>query len=344
MNIRNEWNEISSSPSALFYTIQETIDSVKANFDIRRYYSAEGSEVTVDGVNVQVIIQNHSNPIHQSDVDKKILLPMDTVVYTGSYIVYEGQTWIINSNVNIVDGAYKMCQMQLANYILKFQSPTGTILSYPCIDDSSLTTGLDENKIITTLSGIHRIKLPFDDNTKLIGVDRRFFLDKVGTTTYKVTNVNNTTYNYGDKGLIELTLQQDMLQINDGELPKDRPDLGICNYFEPTTEPKPPVEGYSYAVITCSNPNNEITLGSSTYRMLVPTFYNADATLASGITAVWNWELPNGYESYFDIKYDGNLAKIKVLENYDLLGTTVKGNVMSSNGGYGGSITLTIIV
>ena len=338
MNIRNEWNEISSSPSALFYTIQETIDSVKANFDIRRYYSAEGSEVTVDGVNVQVIIQNHSNPIHQSDVDKKILLPMDTVVYTGSYIVYEGQTWIINSNVNIVDGAYKMCQMQLANYILKFQSPTGTILSYPCIDDSSFMAGLDEGKTITTLNGVHRIKLPFDDNTKLIGVGRRFFLDKSGTTTYEVTNVNNTTYNYGDKGLIELTLKQDSAYnpLTDKN--------GVCNYFEPTTDPKPPVEGYSYAVITCSNPNNEITLGSSTYRMLVPTFYNADATLASGITAVWNWELPNGYESYFDIKYDGNLAKIKVLENYDLLGTTVKGNVMSSNGGYGGSITLTIIV
>lgn len=272
-------------------------------------------------------------------IKAKIQVLLNSILKVGDiiYNATDKEYWMCTNLLNIND-IYKQGEITLCNYTLKFQSPTGTILSYPCIDDSSFMDGLDEGKTITTLNGVHRIKLPFDDNTKLIGVGRRFFLDKSGTTTYEVTNVNNTTYNYGDKGLIELTLKQDSAYnpLTDKN--------GVCNYFEPTTDPKPPVEGYSYAVITCSNPNNEITLGSSTYRMLVPTFYNADATLASGITAVWNWELPNGYESYFDIKYDGNLAKIKVLENYDLLGTTVKGNVMSSNGGYGGSITLTIIV
>lgn len=323
-------------------TRERDLNYIKQNINDKLPNSLSYKSVLINDVpqNIEILKSNNTS---KNTTKKQInSLPNETFS-CGDYVKYKNATYLI-IDVDVDDEVYTTGRIELCNWILKFQSPTGTILSYPCIDDSSLTTGLDENKIITTLSGIHRIKLPFDDNTKLIGVDRRFFLDKVGTTTYKVTNVNNTTYNYGDKGLIELTLQQDMLQINDGELPKDRPDLGICNYFEPTTEPKPPVEGYSYAVITCSNPNNEITLGSSTYRMLVPTFYNADATLASGITAVWNWELPNGYESYFDIKYDGNLAKIKVLENYDLLGTTVKGNVMSSNGGYGGSITLTIIV
>ena len=72
-----------------YYSKDETIADVVDNFNIRRYYSAEGKSVTIDGTEVQVIIQQHSNPIHQSDVDKKILIPMDTTVYTGSYVVFE---------------------------------------------------------------------------------------------------------------------------------------------------------------------------------------------------------------------------------------------------------------
>ena len=319
-------------------TRERDLNYIKQNINNKLPNSLSYKSVLINDIpqNIEIL---KSNSTSKNTTKKQInSLPNETFS-CGDYVKYKNATYLI-IDVDVDDEVYTTGRIELCNWILKFQSPTGTILSYPCIT-STKSFNQDENKVITLPSNQKSILLPYDDNTALLATGRRMYVDKrTNPTPYEIIgDVDTTTYNYGDKGLIYFIMEQSSKEITN-----DRPDLGICNYFEPTTDPKPPVEGYSYAVITCSNPNNEITLGSSTYRMLVPTFYNADATLASGITAVWNWELPNGYESYFDIKYDGNLAKIKVLENYDLLGTTVKGNVMSSNGGYGGSITLTIIV
>lgn len=343
MKFRNEWLD-EGTFSDMFYTKEETIDSVKSNFDIRRYYSAEGYSVVVDGVIEQVIIQDHSNPIHQSDVDKKIIVSMVTDIHTGSYVDYKNQTWLINSNVNIVDDAYKECQMQLCNYTLKFQSNDGTILSYPCVADNRVQgTGDTNTKVMTLPAGRKVILLPHDEHTVLLRNDRRLFIDihPTNPVPYEIDFVDSTKFKYGDKGLLEVYVSESQLQSD------DRVDLGVCNYFEPSGEIEPPVKGYSYAIITCSNPNNEIKLDSSIYRTLTPTFYTSDDEVSSeNITAIWNWDLPIGYESYFDIVYDGNRAKIKVKRDpkYNLLGMIFKCNVMGSNGGYGGSIKLMITV
>ena len=96
--------------------------------------------------------------------------------------------------------------MQLCTYTLKFQSPTGTILSYPCIDTTTKTYGIRESNTITTGNSIHNIKLPFDSNTVLINTDRRFFIDDLSVETPQVFAVSQRT-EYGDKGLIELMKQ-----------------------------------------------------------------------------------------------------------------------------------------
>lgn len=337
MNLRTDWLDTDLNDSD-FYTKEETINSVKSNFDIRRYHSAEGYSVNVDDIIEQVIIQDHTNPIHQSDVDKRILLSMESGVHTGSYVKYRNQTWLINSNVNIVDDGYKECQMQLCNYTLLFQSPTGVILSYPCIT-SSKSFNQDESKIITLPSNQKSILCCFDENTSLIKTDDRFYVDKLNNTTWHVIGaVDNTSFNYGDKGLIYFIVEQDLEQ-NNTEYP-DRPDLGVCNYFEPSGEVEPPVEGYSYATIVSSG---SLTVGGFT-RTITPTFYESDSTLADGIIAVWDIVLPTGYENQFTITYVDNQVKIKVAENYDLIEKTVTFNVMGSNGGYGGSLMLIITV
>jgi hypothetical protein len=51
MNTRKRWHDSSSTTSyPNFYTKDETISDVQKNFDIRRYYSAEGYEVKIDDV------------------------------------------------------------------------------------------------------------------------------------------------------------------------------------------------------------------------------------------------------------------------------------------------------
>ena len=342
MNLRTDWLDTDLNDSD-FYTKEETINSVKSNFDIRRYHSAEGYSVTVDGVTEQVIIQDHTNPIHQSDVDKRILLSMESGVHTGSYVKYRNQTWLINSNVNIVDDGYKECQMQLCNYTLRFQSPTGTILSYPCVTNNRVQgTGDTDTKVMTLPAGRKTILLPHDENTTLLRNDRRLFVDLHPTDPrpYKIDFVDSTKYNYGDKGLLEVYVTEDTLQISDGELPKDRPDLGICNYKKSSEEVEPPVEGETYATISF---DGNLILGNSNYVTLSPAFYNTDGTVNETVSAIWEFTYPLNNQSAFTIVQEDNNVKIKVTdEMYDLIGEKLICNVSDGNGGFVGMVELEI--
>ena len=333
MNLRSEWKTESNSLSDMYYNKNDTVQNVIENFDFRRNYSAEGFSVTVDGITAQVIIQNHSNPIHQSDVDKKILLPMNTSVNTGSYIAFRGQTWLINSNVTIIDDAYKMCQMQLCNYTLLFQSADGTILSYPCIDSTNSTVGISVNNTLAVPNSIYTIKLPFDANTVLLREDRRFFISRNTTKprSYKITKVNDTEFAYGDKGLIEFTLEQTVK-----DYPNDRVDLGICDYFDPTIAPTPPV-GSSILTISASC---ELVIGGSV-RTFTPKLINSSG-VEQTFTAVWSFNYNAMPTSDFTITYDGNKCLVKVKEDWDIVDYTFVLTCTTSDGLYSGSYNAVI--
>lgn len=266
--------------------------------------------------------------------EKQILLPLNTFC-TGMYIKYKSLYWLATEFVND-NRMYQNAVITLCTYTLKFQSPTGTILSYPCIT-STKSFSNDESNVITLPSNKKSILLPFDENTALLTTGKRMYVDKrTNPTPYEIIgDIDTTSFSYGDKGLIFFVMEQSLKETTN-----DRPDLGICNYFEPTVEPEPPVEGYSYSVITCSG---DLVIGGVT-RTITPTFYEADNILATGITAVWDIDLPTGYENQFTITYVDNQVKIKVAENYDLIEKTITFNVMGNNGGYGGNLTLTIMV
>lgn len=341
MNLRSEWRVDNNSVSDMFYTKDETIDSVKSNFDIRRYNSAEGYAVIIGGIEVQVIIQDHANPINESDVDKKLLIPIDFNAYTGDYVIYKGDTWIINSKVNIVDDGYKICQMQFCNYTLCFQSPTGTILSYLCIDTTTKTMGLDESNTITTGNSIHTIKLPFDANTILIDYDRRFFIDDLSVEipqVFAVSKPNRTEFKYSDKGLIELTMKQDAYNSQ-----TDRKDLGICNYFEPTVIPPTPDTTISTEIVTITSDaiDNNIKLGL--IYTFSATFKNELNENIPEVVSVYSLDnLYGGLITLID-NHDGT-STVKVDENaYELLTNQVVLKCEDALNGFSSSVTLTII-
>lgn len=287
--------------------------------------------VVINGENKSLVIDSY-----EKEPTKKVIksLPNETF-QVGDYVTWFDNKWLV-TKADCDDEVYVDGTMQLCNYTLKFQSPNGTILSYPCIT-SNTKFGNTEGKYVTLPSNQKSILLPFDDNTALLTADNRMYVDKrINPTPYEIIgDIDTTTYNYGDKGLIYFVVQQSLKETT-----TDRPDLGICNYFEPIVEPEPPVVGYSYASISYSG---DLVVGGVT-RTITPTFYEADNTINTGITAVWDIDLPVGYENQFTITYVGNQAKIKVAENYDLIEKTVVLNVMGSNGGYGGSLVLTITV
>ena len=182
IDVRKKWIDNSSDYSSK----EEIISDVKENFDIRRYYSAEGKSVIIDNITTQVIIQSHLNPLNEGKYDKKIHMPIETVVNTGSIVEWENDKWIIVSNIDNLQ-AYKTASMIKSNNTLQFYDSTSTIHTIPCIISKGLIS-LDEQKIISTLDSEIAIQISNTDITRQIPMNYVF---KIGLRNYSVVNIDD---------------------------------------------------------------------------------------------------------------------------------------------------------
>ena len=258
----------------------------------------------------------------------------------GDYVIYKTLTYLI-TKVNGDDEIYTKGSMEQCNHTLLFQSPTGTILFYPCIDTTTSTMGLDESNTITTGNAIHTIKLPFDENTVLIDYNRRFFLDDLSVEepqVYVVSKPNRTEFKYGNKGLIELTMKQGAYNNQ-----TDRKDLGICDYREPTvTPPTPDPEVLTEIVtITSDAEDNNIKLG------LVYTFSAAFTNeLGETVTdAIGQYSIDNSYGGLVMLIDNGDdTCTVQINEDaYELSTNEVVLKCEDVLNGFSSSVTLTIV-
>lgn len=274
----------------------------------------------------RAIVQNNTSDGVEKSYERSIVATIG-ILSTGDYIKYDNRIWLVSSAVGN-NNIYEKAIMQLTNFIIKFQHPTtGAILSYPCITSNKTQgTGENEGKYITLPDGRKSVLLPFDESTILLRNGNRFFLDKHPTepTPYKITHVDTTTYNYGDKGLIELIVVEDQLQDD------DRPDLGVCDYFEPTT-PSNPVEGGYVKINTDS-----LIVGFTT--TLIPTFYSEDGIVQNGLIALWDINKPDRVT----VSCVDNKCKITVPDDYDFLNQKVVVTVSDTNGNYSSTFELVI--
>jgi len=182
MDVRKKWISSDSNYSSK----EEIVSDVKENFDIRRYYGAEGKSVIIDDVTTQVIIQSHLNPLNEGKYDKKIHMPIDAIVNTGSIVEWEGNKWIIVSNIDDIQ-AYKTASMIKSNNTLQFYDSSSTLHSIPCIISKG-SISLDEQKIISTLDSEIVVQISNTDITRQIGMNYVF---KIGMRNYSVVNIDD---------------------------------------------------------------------------------------------------------------------------------------------------------
>lgn len=156
----------------------------------------------------------------------------NTPVVVGD-VIYdskEDEYLICTEAFNVDDINYKG-KFTLCNWILKWQNKDGKILEYPCYDMNSTqyNSGEQSNRNFVIGSSQHMITLPCDENTIELSTPQRFYLDKAtnNPTTFIVTQNDTTSYNYGKKGLVKVTVFE---HPNNAET--DRPDLGICDYID----------------------------------------------------------------------------------------------------------------
>lgn len=156
----------------------------------------------------------------------------DTPIEVGDIIYYsKSQEYLICTESFNIDDIHYQGKFTLCNWVLKWQDKSGKILQYPCFvtNATQYNSGEQSTKQYTVGSSQHMIKLPCDENTVKIRTPQRFMLDKNidDPITYSVTQNDTTTYNYGSKGIVVVTVLEEPINRD-----KDRIDLGICDYID----------------------------------------------------------------------------------------------------------------
>lgn len=154
----------------------------------------------------------------------------DNPIVVGD-IVYDSykDEYLICTESFDINSIHWQGKFTLCNWILKWQNETGEILEYPCHDmnTTQYNSGEQSNKQFTIGSSQHMLTLPCDENTVILNNPQRFYLDKntINPTSYIVTQNDTTSYNYGKKGLVKVTVME-----HPNNHDTDRVDLGICDY------------------------------------------------------------------------------------------------------------------
>jgi hypothetical protein len=185
-----------------------------------------------ESIQVRIYKRSFSNA---NGVTMQFQTLIDTPIIVGD-IVYDSvaDEYLICTESFNIDGIHWQGKFTLCNWILKWQNKNGDILEYPChdINSTQYNSGERFNQQITVGSSQHLIILPCDSNTIVLNNPQRFFLDKntENPTSFIVTQNDNTSYSYGKKGLVRITLMQ--CENNNAT---DRFDLGICDYIDKET-------------------------------------------------------------------------------------------------------------
>lgn len=233
----------------------------------------------------------------------------DTPINVGD-IVYDSNTeeyYICTESFNI-DDIHWQGKFTLCNWILRWQNKDCEILEYPCYDMNSTqyNSGEQANKQFTIGSSQHMITLPSDENTVILESPQRFFLDKnkERPTSFIVTQNDTTSYNYGKKGLVKLTVSQ-CVTNND----TDRLDIGICDYKDKDSIKTDNSNDDKVSKSVISYESNVIRSGGDA-QIFVGKFYDESGNELTDI--IPKWTVVCDFLSLLTIESDGNQISIGI--------------------------------
>ena len=191
MNTRQEWLN-NTDLTSQFYSAEETINEVKENFDIRRYYSAEGADVIIDGIECRALVQYFTNPLNQAKYDRKLHVPMEININTGSIVDYDGYKWLVTGSIDDIQ-AYKTAGMVKSNNTLIIHK-NNTSYQIPCIISKSLSLNTEDNQYIETVDNSLYLTVSNTSINQQINVNDIY---EIGLYNYYISSVADDISNPG---------------------------------------------------------------------------------------------------------------------------------------------------
>lgn len=236
-----------------------------------------------------------------------------------------------------VDGVHWKGKFSLCNWVLKWQDKNGNILEYPCVDINSTqyNSGEQASTKMTIGSSQHMVTLPCDENTVSIKSPQRFFIDRdmETPTSFIVTQNDTTSMFYGKKGLVKVTLLE--CERNNET---DRPDLGICDYFEKEDVKTDNSDDKRVAKSVISYKTTTIKSGGSKQKF-VGRFVDKNGEEINGVST--NWKIICDFVDSLSVKENENEIEIGV-DDDSLIDEEFKLELSDENGDYQSSIIIQI--
>lgn len=156
----------------------------------------------------------------------------DSGVTLGDIVNVGGIHWLV-TEISVIDPVTVKGKIEQCNRQIVWQNTeTLKIVSRWCIASKPYFSNITNTKYVDTSSREFKILVPYDDETKLVDVDKRFLMEVVGKEpkAYKCTSTDMITDVFEDlnRGFITWNFEQD--QYNEST---DNAELMIANYIKP---------------------------------------------------------------------------------------------------------------
>lgn len=277
-SLRNE--NIMNSREMLRETFQ---DDASYRFGIYFWELGRKSYDDIEPIEIRIFKRSYSSA---NGVTMKFQTLFDSPVVVGD-VMYDSiaEEYLICTESFNIDDVHWQGKFTLCNWILKWQDNFGNILEYPCYDINSTqyNSGEQANKQFTIGSSQHMITLPYDENTVVLKTPRRFFLDRdpEHPTCFMVTQNDTTSYAYGKKGIVRITLLECPHNPD-----TDRIDLGICDYIDYDTVSTDNADNVFVSKSVISYNTNVIKSGGSS-QSFFGKFFDESGNEVAGIIPHW---------------------------------------------------------
>ena len=247
----------------------ETKDRIARNF----YNSMDSYKVKIGEEEVGLTIIGTGN----TDTKKIKAMPGEEFQY-GDIVEWMDSHWLVTER-DAKDDIICEGKMQECNYELQWQNETGDIVKRWIItqDASSYSNGTAGNKTIEVGADQLMLKVPLDEETVKLRRGKRFFVDNSGIEPlpYEIKRPDSTTYVKNGHGYLAFIVVES--QTTD----KDRPDLMLCDYFEPEEKP---VKVNGGCAIECKY--DTIKSGGAT-RSYTAKFYDYNGNEVADVVPKW---------------------------------------------------------
>lgn len=202
----------------------------------------------------------------------------------GDYLEYDNMHWLCLNSFSF-HKLYCRATFMSCDWKIYWINDNGEIKSQYVIDQNSTqyNSGETNSQTMTLGSAQHMLRMQCNEDTVLLDTPKRFAIDKnkINPTCYKITQNDNSAYNYG-KGLCCITVTEDKFNSDTDKLVEldNGKSVWICDYMH-ITPPLPDVPEKAEDL-------SAQILGNIHLKSGIPRTYHVNFKNSLGDTVNWN--------------------------------------------------------